>query len=90
MNADIHKNKLECTIGCFIQARPKRYGSPKIGLVTPLQIGSLPGQCLSRFQWILCAVEGGKLNRGLTEELRRSHKMALEVVRERDTELRQD
>ena len=56
MNADLHQNKLEGTIGCFIQARPKRYGSVKIGLVTPFQIGGLPGQCLSRFQWIPSAV----------------------------------
>ena len=90
MNAGLHKNKLECTIGCFIQARPKLYESPIIGLVTPFQIAGLPGQCLSRFQWFPCAIEGRKLNRALTEEICRSHPTALEVVHECFKVLRQN
>lgn len=90
MNAGLHKNKLESTIGCFIQVRLKLYVSPIIGLVTPFQIAGLHGQCLSRFQWIPCAIDGGKQNRALTEEIRRSHPTALEVVHERFKVLRQD
>jgi hypothetical protein len=45
-------------------------------------------QSLSRIQWFPAGMEGEQLNSALTEELRRSHPMAVEVMVDRVRVLR--